>query len=109
MRLTEQAIDEIGRLLNGTNNSQHAAIGHLATAATRAAESLVYLAGIDDLRFNGTWPDDSYQNDAVDDGHVRWASAGALTREKRWCQVLQSRIRKNSAFSKTASSCYSAK
>jgi hypothetical protein len=48
MRLTELANNEVGRLLNGTHNSQHAAIGHLATAATRAAESLVYLADIDD-------------------------------------------------------------
>lgn len=79
MRLTEQVNNEIGRLLNLTNNPQHGAIGHLATAAARAAESLVYLADIDDLRFNGTWHEDSYQNDTVDDGHVRWASAGALT------------------------------
>jgi len=79
MSLVELANEEVGRLLNGTNNSQHAAIGHLATAAARAAESLVYLAEIDDLRFNGNWPVDSYQNDTVDDGHVRWASSGALT------------------------------
>lgn len=79
MRLTELTNNEIGRLLNGTNNPQHGAIGHLATAAARAAESLVYLADMDDRRFNGIWPDDVYQNDTVDDGHVRWASAGALT------------------------------
>ena len=79
MRLTEQANNEVGRLLNGTNNPQHGAIGHLATAAARAAESLVYLADIDDRRFNGNWPDDGYPNDTIDDGHVRWASAGALT------------------------------
>lgn len=79
MNLTEMANNEVGRLLNGTNNPQHGAIGHLATAAARAAESLVYLADIDDRRFNKTWPTDSYQNDTVDDGHVRWASAGALT------------------------------
>jgi hypothetical protein len=79
MRLTEQANNEVGRLLNGTNNPQYGAIGHLATAAARAAESLVYLADIDDRRFNGNWPDDGYPNDTIDDGHVRWASAGALT------------------------------
>jgi hypothetical protein len=79
MNLTELANNEVGRLLNGKNNPQHGAIGNLATAAARAAESLVYLADIDDLRFNGPWPNDIYQNDTVDDGHVRWASAGALT------------------------------
>lgn len=79
MNLTEMANNEVGRLLNGTNNPQHGAIGHLATAAARSAESLVYLADIDDRRFNGTWPNDTYHNDTVDDGHVRWASAGALT------------------------------
>ena len=79
MRLSQLAINEVGRLLNATNNPQHAAIGHLASAAGRAAESLVYLAEMDDRRFGGAWPDDGYPNDAIDDGHVRWASAGALT------------------------------
>jgi hypothetical protein len=79
MRLSERANTEIGRLLNGTNNPQHAAIGHLATAAGRAAESLVYLAEIDDTRFGGIWPTDAYDNDSIDDGHVRWAATGALT------------------------------
>jgi len=79
MNLTELVNNEVGRLLNGTNNPQHGAIGNLATAAARAAESLVYLADIDDRRFNGTWPNDIYQNNTVDDGHVRWASAGAVT------------------------------
>lgn len=79
MRLGQVANEEVGRLLNGTNNSQHAAIGHLSSAAGRAAESLVYLAEIDDRRFKDIWPDDGYQNDVVDDGHVRWAAAGALT------------------------------
>lgn len=79
MRLSESVVNEIGRVLNGSGNSQQAAIGHLATAAARAAESLVYLAEIDDQRFGGVWPDDGYPNAAVDDGHVRWASAGALS------------------------------
>ncbi len=79
MRLSELANTEVGRLLNGTNNPQHAAIGHLATAAGKAAESLVYLAEIDDRRFGGIWAADAYENDAVDDGHVRWAATGALT------------------------------
>jgi hypothetical protein len=79
MKLGQVANEEVGRLLNGTNNSQHAAIGHLSSAAGRAAESLVYLADIDNRRFKEIWPDDEYQNDVVDDGHVRWAAAGALT------------------------------
>lgn len=79
MRLSEQAVNQVGRLLNVTNNPQHAAIGHLASAAGRAAESLVYLAEIDDNRFKGVWPTDGYDNDTVDDGHVRWAATGALT------------------------------
>ena len=79
MKLGQVANEEVGQLLNGTNNSQHAAIGHLSSAAGRAAESLVYLADIDDRRFKEIWPDDEYQNDVVDDGHVRWAAAGALT------------------------------
>lgn len=79
MKLGQIANEEVGRLLNGTNNPQHGAIGHLASAAGRAAESLAYLAEIDDLRFKDVWPVDEYQNDVVDDGHVRWAAAGALT------------------------------
>jgi len=79
MRLSERANTEVGRLLNGTNNPQHAAIGHLATSAGRAAESLVYLAEIDDTRFGGIWPTDAYDNESIDDGHVRWAATGALT------------------------------
>ncbi len=79
MKLGHVANEEVGRLLNGTNNSQHGAIGHLASAAGRAAESLVYLAELDDRRFKGVWPVDGYQNDVVDDGHVRWAATGALT------------------------------
>ena len=79
MKLGQVANEEVGRLLNGTNNSQHGAIGHLSSAAGRSAESLVYLAEIDDRRFKDTWPVDGYQNDVVDDGHVRWAATGALT------------------------------
>ena len=79
MGLSEQANTQVGRLLNNTNNPQHPAIGHLAAAAGRAAESLVYLADIDDIRFGGVWLADGYGNDAVDDGHVRWAATGGLT------------------------------
>lgn len=79
MSLGEQANTAVGRLLNNTNNPQHAAIGHLASAAGRAAESLIYLADLDDLRFGSTWQSDAYANDAVDDGHVRWAATTALT------------------------------
>lgn len=78
-RLSHLAVNEIGRLLNGRNNLHETAIGHLATAACRAAESLVYLADMDERRFGGVWPADAYPNDAVDDGHVRWAASGALT------------------------------
>ncbi|MDC8757203.1 hypothetical protein [Janthinobacterium fluminis] len=79
MRLDQAANEEIGRILNGANNSQDGAIAHLASAAGRAAESLVYLAKIDDLRFKDLWPDDEFHNDVVDDSHVHWAAAGALT------------------------------
>ena len=79
MKLDQVANEEVGRLLNGMNNSQHGAIGHLSSAAGRAAESLVYLAEIDDRRFKDIWPVDRYQNDIVDDGHVRWAATGSLT------------------------------
>lgn len=79
MRLSVRINTEVGRLLNGKNNPQHGAIGHLAVAAGRAAESLVYLADVDDNRFKGIWPSDGYDNDTIDDGHVRWAASGALT------------------------------
>lgn len=79
MKLGQTANEEVGRLLNGKNNSQHGAIGHLSSAAGRSAESLIYLAELDDRRFKNTWPVDEYQNDVVDDGHVRWAATGALT------------------------------
>jgi hypothetical protein len=79
MKLSQAANEEVGRLLNGTNNSRHGAIAHLASAAGRAAEWLVYHAELDDLRFKDLWLDDGHQNDAIDDGHVRSAAAGALT------------------------------
>lgn len=79
MGLSEEANNEVGRLLNHTTNPQHAAIGHLATAAGRAVESLIYLAELDDGRFGGVWFADGHPNDAVDDGHVRWAATSSLT------------------------------
>lgn len=79
MRFSVQINTEVGRLLNGKDNPQQGAIGHLAVAAGRAAESLVYLSDVDDNRFKGIWPSDGYDNDIVDDGHVRWAAAGSLT------------------------------
>lgn len=79
LRLSYIANTEVGRLLNGTHNPQDAAIAHLSSGAGRAAESLVYLADMDDERFKGVWPQDGYDNDTVDDGHVHWAAAGALT------------------------------
>lgn len=79
MTLSELTVNQIARLLNGRNNPQAAAISHLAAAAARAAESLVYLADLDDCRFRGIWPIDAYSNDTVDDAHVRWAATSALT------------------------------
>lgn len=79
MTLSQLTGNEIARLLNGRNNPQAAAIGHLAVAASRAAESLVYLADLDDCRFRGIWPIDAYSNNTVDDAHVRWAATSALT------------------------------
>jgi hypothetical protein len=79
MRLSELAVTEIGRLLNGKEHPHDAAIGHLSIAAARSAESLSYLADLDDQRFGGIWPADGYHNDTVDDAHVRWAATGALT------------------------------
>jgi hypothetical protein len=76
--LPQRAIKQVGRLLNGKAHPYEAEIGHLAMAAARGAESLVYLAHLDDKRFAGIWPSDGYANDCVDDGHVRWAAAGAL-------------------------------
>ena len=79
MRFSELTIAEIARLLNGKNHPHGAAIAHLALAAARSAESLTYLADLDERRFGGVWPSDNYPNDSVDDGHVRWAASGALT------------------------------
>jgi hypothetical protein len=39
----------------------------------------MYLADIDDNRFGGVWLTDGHGNDAVDDGHVRWAATSSLT------------------------------
>jgi hypothetical protein len=77
--LFEQAHCETARLLHGKNNAEYPAINHLASAAGRAAESLVYLASFDDARFGNIWPDDGYHNDIVDDAHVHWAATSALT------------------------------
>lgn len=79
MGLAEQTVNEIGRLLNGTNNPHQCAIAHLALSAARTAESLIYLSQIDSHRFDGQWPDDNHANDVIDDAHVRWASTSALT------------------------------
>lgn len=79
MRLSEQIVNEVGRLLNGTDHPEQSAITHLAVAAGRAAESIVYLAKIDDERFQGIWPVDDLDNDTIDEAHVRWAAATALT------------------------------
>lgn len=79
MTLSNLIVNEVGRILNGKSHPHEIAIGNLSTAAARAAESLVYLAEIDDRRFRGVWPTDVYANDGVDDGHVRWAAASALT------------------------------
>jgi hypothetical protein len=79
MRLSELTINEIGRLLNGKGHPHEAAVAHLAMAAARCAESLTYLADIDNSRFDETWPIDSWPNDMVDEAHVRWAATSALT------------------------------
>jgi len=79
MRFSELTSAEIARLLNGKNRRHEAAIAHLALAAARSAESLTYLADLDERRFGGVWPSDNYPNDSVDDGHVRWAATAALT------------------------------
>lgn len=79
MGLADQVVKEVGRVFNGTRHPEQSRIGHLAVAAVRAAESLVYLADLDDRRFGGVWPVDAYEHATVDDGHVRWAAAGALT------------------------------
>jgi hypothetical protein len=79
MTFSQRIVAEVGRLLNNTSNPQHGAIGHLATAAGRGVESLVYLADIDERRFGGEWPIDAYENDCIDDAHVRWAATSALS------------------------------
>jgi hypothetical protein len=79
MTFSELTMNEIGRLLNYKNHPYEAAIAHLALAAARSAESLTYLAEIDDRRFGGVWTRDNHPDACVDDGHVRWAATGALT------------------------------
>ncbi len=79
MRLSEETINEIARLLNGKGHPHEGAVAHLAMAAVRSAESLTYLADIDDSRFRGIWPIDNYPNDVIDEAHVRWAATSALT------------------------------
>jgi hypothetical protein len=79
LRLSEKIGSQIGRLLNNSNHPDIAPISHLATAAGRAVESLDYLVEIDDRRFSESWPQDNFSNDAIDDGHVRWAASTGLT------------------------------
>ena len=79
MTFSRRIVAEVGRLLNNTSNPQHGAIGHLASAAGRGAESLVYLTDIDERRFAGEWPNDAYENDSIDDAHARWAATTALS------------------------------
>lgn len=79
MRLSELAIGEVARLLNGKGHPYEGAVAHLSLSAARAAESLSYLADIDQHRFQGVWPIDGNSNDVVDEAHVRWASSSALT------------------------------
>lgn len=79
MRLSELAISEVARLLNGKGHPYEGAVAHLSLSATRAAESLSYLADIDQHRFQSVWPIDRNSNDVVDEAHVRWASSSALT------------------------------
>lgn len=72
-------MNSIGRLTNHKNHPHAAAVGHLTGAACRGAASLEYLAVVDERRFSGVWPNDGFANDAIDDGHVRWAASGAVT------------------------------
>lgn len=88
MNIQIRAIAAVGRITNPWNEplptpefvtAQAAAIGHLVLAACRGVESLKYLAKIDDERFSGRYPEDGFNNDSVDDGHVRWAVASAIS------------------------------
>src|SRR5262249_26072540 len=56
-----------------------AAVAHFIAAAGRAAQTCHYLADLDEKRFGGIWMQDGHENDAADDGHVRWASTSAVT------------------------------
>lgn len=88
MNLDSRAINAVGRITNPWNEplptpdyvkAQAAAIGHLVLAACRGVESLDYLAVIDEERFGGLYPEDGISNASVDDGHVRWAVASAIS------------------------------
>lgn len=88
MNIQNRAIAAVGRITNPWNEplptpdnvtAQAAAIGHLVLAACRGVESLKYLAKIDDERFGRRYPEDGFNNDSVDDGHVRWAVASAIS------------------------------
>jgi hypothetical protein len=88
MNLDSRAINAVGRITNPWNEprptpdhvkAQQAAIGHLVVAACRGVESLGYLAAIDEERFGGRHPVDGISNASVDDGHVRWAVASAIS------------------------------
>lgn len=88
MNIETRAINAVGRITNPWNEplptpdhvmAQAAAIGHLVLAACRGVESLEYLAMIDEARFGGRYPEDGINNASVDDGHVRWAVASAIS------------------------------
>lgn len=51
----------------------------LLAAAGRAADSLVYLAELDEKRFGGVWLEDGHDDIAQSDAHLRWASTTAIT------------------------------
>lgn len=88
MNIEIRAINAVGRITNPWNEPlptptyvtvQAAAIGHLILAACRGVESLEYLAIIDEARFGGRYPEDGINNASVDEGHVRWAVASAIS------------------------------
>ena len=55
------------------------AVTRLPYAAIWAAESLHYLADIDETRFGGPWVADGHSNRPIDDAHMRWAATSAIT------------------------------
>lgn len=88
MSIETRAINAVGRITNLWNEplptpdhvkAQAAAIGHLVLSACRGVESLEYLAMIDEARFGGRHPEDGISNASIDDGHVRWAVASAIS------------------------------